>query len=88
MHMQNGRGVASRTPHACLCAAHSSSTAADRCADALGAAVLHCLCQEEAQDAIDPSGIAVNKLGFLLIHVGSGKSLLVLPRKVLHWRER
>lgn len=30
MHMQNGRGVASRTPHACLCAAHSSSTAADR----------------------------------------------------------
>lgn len=58
------------------------------CADALGAAVLHYLCQKEAQDAIDPTGIAVNKLGFLLIHVGSGKSLLVLPRKVLHWRER
>lgn len=26
--------------------------------------------------------------GFLLMHVGSGKRLLVLPRKALHWRKR
>ena len=35
------------------------------CADTLGTDVLHCLCQEEAQDAIDPIGIAVNKFGVL-----------------------
>lgn len=35
------------------------------CADTAGTNVLHCLCQEEAQDAIDPIGIAVNKFRVL-----------------------
>lgn len=36
-----------------------------RCADTLGTDVLQCVCQEEAEDAIDPIGIAVNKFGVL-----------------------
>lgn len=35
------------------------------CADTLGTDVLHCLCQKEAEDAIDPIGIALNKFGVL-----------------------
>lgn len=45
--------------------AHSLLLAGICCADTLGTDVLHCLCQEEAQDAIDPIGIAVNKFGVL-----------------------
>lgn len=35
------------------------------CADTVGTHVLHCLCQKEAQDAIDPIGMAVNKFRVL-----------------------
>lgn len=45
--------------------AHTSGAGRDLLSDTLGTDVLHCLCQEEAQDAIDPIGIAVNKFGDL-----------------------